>query len=442
VHNKNRTVKPRSIVKGKNRMKPLEFRSQAIIKIILCWCLFAQAVQATDWPQWRGPQRDGVSPETGLLKEWPKEGPKLLWQIKEAGSGYSTPSVVGDRLYVLGSEGMENEFVQALGVKDGQRVWSTRLGKVGPNQGPQYPSTRSTPTVDGELLYALGSDGDLACLDSAAGKARWQKNLRTEFGGKPGNWAYSESPLIDGETLVCTPGGSEATLVALNKKTGEVIWKSSVPGGEQAAYASVIVVEAGGVKQYVQFLQKGLVGVEAKTGKFLWRFDKTAQGSPANIPTPVARDGYIYSASGRAGGGLIKLIAKDGAFEAEQVYLTPKLPTAIGGAVLLGNYLYGTAGPTLVCAEFTTGNVKWSERSVAPGSLCSADGRLYIHGENGEVALVEATPDGYREKGRFSPPDQPSRGNSKAWAYPVVANGRLYVRDLEMLWCYDVKASK
>jgi outer membrane protein assembly factor BamB len=401
--------------------------------------LHTSGVLAADWPQWRGPQRNGISQETGLLKEWPKEGPKLLWQVKEIGSGYSTPAVVGERLFVLSNKGTDDEFVQALDVKDGKQLWSTRLGRVGnPNQQPSYPAARSTPTVDGELLYALSSDGDLACLETATGKVRWRKSLRTEFGGQPGTWAYAESPLIDGDVLVCTPGGGEATLVALNKKTGDVLWKSAVPGGDQAAYASAIVVEVGGVKQYVQFLQKGVVGVDARTGKLLWRYEKTAQGSPANIPTPVAHDGYVYSAASMTGGGLVRLKVNQGAMEAEPVYFAPRLPASIGGAVQVGGHLYGTGSQALLCVEFTTGTVKWQDRGVGPGAVCYADGRLYLHGENGDVALVEATPEAYREKGRFTPPDPPERGRSKAWAYPVVANGRLYIRDLGTLWCYDI----
>jgi len=409
-----------------------------LLPVLIGVGLFALNLQADDWPQWRGPQRNGISKETGLLKQWPKEGPKLLWQRKDLGSGYSTPSVVGDRLYVINNQGMDNESVQALSVKDGKEIWAVRLGKVGPNEGPQYPASRSTPTVDGQSIYALGSDGDLACLETA-GKIRWQKNLRSDFGGKPGKWAYAESPLVDGETLVITPGGSTATLVALNKKTGDVIWKSTVPGGDQAAYASVVISDAGGVKQYVQFLEKGVVGVEAKTGKFLWRYDKTAENSPANIPTPVVEKDYVYTATGRGGGGLIKLKADGGAFQAEQVYFNPKLPTQIGGSIKLGEYLYGTTGQGLLCAEFLTGNPKWQERAVGAGSVCFAEGNLYVHGENGDVALVEASPESYREKGRFTPPEPPDRGRSKAWAYPVVANGRLYIRDIGSLWCYDVK---
>jgi outer membrane protein assembly factor BamB len=400
--------------------------------------LLSGNAQADDWPQWRGPERNGISRETGLLKQWPSGGPKLLWQVRDIGSGYSTPSVVGERIYLLSNEGMEREFAQTLAAANGSRIWATRLGNVGPNEGPQYPGARSTPTVDGDLLYVLGSDGDLACLEAATGAVRWKKNLRSDFDGKPGRWAYAESPLIDGDVLVCTPGGTSATLVALNKKNGEVIWKSAVPGGDAAAYASVMVTEAGGVKQYVQFLGDGVVGVDAKSGKLLWRYDRTAEGSPANIPTPVVRDGYVYSGASRSGGGLIRLKSTSSGFDVEQIYLDRNLPTAIGGAILLGDHLYGASGPALLCVEFLHGKVKWEERGIGASSLCYADGHLYLHGENGDVALLEATPEAYREKGRFTPPNQPDRGDARAWVYPVVAHGRLYIRDQGSLWCYDI----
>ena len=407
---------------------------------LLTVSVLAAAAWADDWPQWRGPERDGVSKEAGLLREWPKGGPKLLWQRKDIGGGYSTPAVVGDFVYLMADRKGE-ERVLALAVKDGSEVWSAAVGKVGENKGPQYPGARSTPTVDGDRVYALGSDGDLACLEKDKGKVVWSKSLKKDFDGTPGNWAYAESVLIDGDVLVCTPGGKTATLVALKKKDGEVLWKSEVPGGDAAAYASVVVSEAGGVKQYVQLLQKGLVGVDAKSGKFLWRFDKIA-GGPANIPTPVAHDGYIYGATAYGGGGLVKLKAEKDEVTAEQVYAEKTLPNCIGGSVRVGDFLYGCTAKELLCVEFATGSIRWHDKGVGPGSVFFADGCLYVHGENGDVLLVEATPDGYREKGRFTPPDQPKRGITKAWAYPVVANGRLYIRDLGVLWCYDVKAEK
>ncbi|HVF90277.1 MAG TPA: PQQ-binding-like beta-propeller repeat protein [Blastocatellia bacterium] len=400
----------------------------------------------SDWPQWRGPERNGISQESGLLKQWPAEGPKLLWQANDIGDGYSTPAVVGTRIYMMSNRGMENEFVQALSTQDGKLIWATRVGNVGNPKDFLYAKARSTPTIDGDFIYALGSDGDLACLETRSGKIRWQKSIRKEFGGQPGIWAYAESPLVDGDVVVVTPGGAEATMVALNKKTGAVIGKSAVPGGDQAGYASAIVVQAGGQKQYVQFLSKGIVGVDAKTGRFLWRYAEPVKGM-AQMVTPVARDGYVYGGAHGVGGGTVRLKSQGGGVTAEQVYFERGLPNGIGGSVLVGDYLYGTAGTGLVAAEFTTGKVKWTAEGIGRGAVAYADGLLYIHGENGDVALVEATPEAYRERGRFTPPAQPKHNRlgpypEKSWAYPVIANGRLYIRDIWTLWVYDVKASR
>jgi outer membrane protein assembly factor BamB len=414
-------------------------RSLAIVAIGLFG--YSVAALALDWPQWRGPERTGISQEKGLLKEWPAGGPKLVWQVKELGDGFSTPAVVGDRIYLLANKGNDNEFALALNAANGQALWTAKLGKVGPNGNPSYPGARSTPTVDGALLFVLSSDGDLACIEAADGKVRWQKSLRTDFGGKPGKWAYAESPLIDGDALVCTPGGSEATIVALKKQTGEPIWKSAVPGGDAAGFASVVVGEVGGIKQYIQFLGSGLVGVEAKTGRFLWRYDHTSQGQ-MNIPTPIFHKDAVFSTATKTGSGLAKLAAEGDKVTATEVYFTPKLQNHIGGAVLIGDHLYSTTSQALVCMDFATGSIKWEERGVGKGSLCAAENLLYVHGENGEMALVEASPEAYHEKGRFAPPDQPNRGSAKAWTYPVIANGRLYIRDLGTMWCYDVADSK
>jgi outer membrane protein assembly factor BamB len=405
----------------------------------------AGAAAAADWPQWRGPARDGVSREGGLLKQWPKGGPRLAWQVNDIGDGYSTPVVVRGRVYLMSNRGMENEFVAALSAKDGKVVWTTRVGNVGnPNQNPPYAKARSTPTVDGNLLYALGSDGDLACLETKTGKVRWQKNLRKEFGGVPGEWAYAESPLVDGDLVVVTPGGEQATMAALDKRTGATVWKSAIPGGDPAGYASAIAVEGGGRRQYVQLLPKGLVGVDARTGQFLWRYREAAKG-PAQYFTPVGRGEYVYCGALGIGGALVRLKA-DGT--AEQVYFTRGLPNGIGGAVLVREHIYGTeAGAKLVAAEFATGKVKWQAESLGWASVAYADGHLYVHGVNGDFALVEATPEGYRERGRFTPPDQPKKRQAgqfaeMAFSYPVIANGRLYIRDLGTLWAYDIRAGR
>src|SRR4051812_14983219 len=291
----------------------------ALVISIVCATAFAD-----DWPQWRGPNRDGISKETGLLKEWPKDGPKLAWTAKDLGGGYGTPSVAAGRIFLMTNQGVEDESVKALNAKDGAPVWSTRLGKVGyPNQQPSYPGARSTPTVDGTMVYAISSDGDLACLDAATGKIQWQKNLRTDFGGKAGIWGYAESPLIDGDVLVCTPGGAEATVVALDKKTGNVIWKSRIPGGDAAGYSSIMITETGGTKQYIAYTAAGLIGLDAKSGKPLWNYEKTKGPMGMSILTPVIHDQLIYTGSfGRAGGGggAVKLVANQGSVTADQSY--------------------------------------------------------------------------------------------------------------------------
>jgi outer membrane protein assembly factor BamB len=432
-------------------------KSRLLITVAaVCLCFLAlfittsanMAASNSDWPQWRGPERNGTSPERGLLKQWPAGGPKLLWQVNDIGDGYSTPAVVGARLYVMSNIGMENEFVQARSTRDGKPVWTMRVGNVGnPNQNPPYPKARSTPTVDGDFVYVLSSDGDLACLEARTGKIRWQKSIRKDFAGQPGEWAYAESPLVDGDVVVVTPGGAEATMVALNKKTGALIWKSAVPGADAAGYASAIVVQGGGRKQYVQCLSKGMVGVDAKTGQFLWRNKDVAKG-PAQYFTPVARGEFVYGGALGVGGVLVRVKPEASGVSAEQVYFERGLPNGMGGAVLVGDNIYGTeVGQNLVAADFTTGKVKWQDKSFGWASLAYADGHLYLHGINGDLGLVEATPDGYREKGRFTPPAQPKKKQAGpfpegAFAYPVIANGTLYIRDLGTLWAYDIKASR
>ncbi len=369
----------------------------------------------------------------------------MLWKSDDIGRGYSTPAVAGDRLYLLANEGLDNEFVEALDAANGKRVWSARIGKVGnPKQDPNFPAARSTPTVEGEAIYALGSDGDLACLDRKTGHIRWQKNVRAEFGGKPGEWAYAESPLVDGEAVVCAPGGSHATVVALRKDSGAVIWKCALPEGDDASFASTIVVEAAGVRQYVCLLEKGLVGIDAKTGRFLWRYSKPISRYGANIQTPLASGNYIYCSATGTGGGLIKLKAAGSTVEPEQIYFAAGAPAAIGGVVKVGDSLYGATGDALLCVNYLTGETKWKERSVGAASICYADGHLYLHGENGEVGLVDATSEGYHERGRFNPIGEAPHSNpmEKSWAYPVIANGRLYIRDHASLWCYAVKAAR
>lgn len=387
---------------------------------------------ADDWPGWRGADRTGVSTEKGLLKKWPKDGPKQEWKATGIGEGYSTPSVADGKIFVAGAKG-NKEYVFALKLEDGSHLWKRELGST--TSGGGYPGPRSTPTIDGDLLYVLSSAGDLVCMSVNDGKTKWSKNLKKDFNGSPGGWAYAESPLVDGERVVVTPGGRKASMVGLNKKTGKQVWKSEIPDAGSAGYSSILPIEVGKSKQYVTFLSNALVGVDAKSGKLAWSYEKSANGT-ANASTAVAQDGLVFSASGyNTGGGTVKA----GLNDAEEVYFVKKFQSHHGGFVLIDNHVYGTNGEALLCMKFDTGEIIWQNRSVGKGSVTAVDGMLVVRSENGPIALVKATPKGYEELGRF---DQPDRSSQAAWPYPVVSNGLLLIRDQEVLLAFDVKAGK
>lgn len=407
----------------------------------------ALAVSAADWPQWRGPQRTGISSEKGLLAQWPKEGPKLAWKISGLGGGYATPSVANGKLYILGAPGMPDErrvkgtfteSVLCLDAKSGKQLWATEVGQtMGDWAGP-----RSTPTIDQGRAYVISSNGMLACLDADKGTLLWKKDLRKEFGGRAGGWAYAESPLIDGDVLVCTPGGEKATLVALNKQSGDVLWRASTKGMKSergsyttAAYSSAIVAESANLKQYVQFLSGGVVGVSAKDGRILWHYDAPANRT-ANCSTPLFHDDSVFAASAYGTGGGRAKITRDGnSLKADELYFVKKLQNHHGGMILLDGHIYGTGSSALLCVNFKDGTEVGSARAAGKGSITYADGHLYHRGEDGTVCLVEATP-ALKEKGRFK---QPDRSKLPAWAHPVVANGTLYLRDWDALYAYDVR---
>jgi outer membrane protein assembly factor BamB len=395
-----------------------------------------------DWPQWQGPERSSISRETGLLKSWPEGGPPLAWKAEGLGEGFSGPAVSAGRIFLMGNR-EEAEYVIALAEEGGKELWSREIGPVRSNGGG-YPGPRGTPTVTGDLLYAVGINGDLVCLETASGKEVWRKNYAKDFKGRMMTmWGYSESPLVDGEKLICTPGGKEATMVALNKKTGEVIWKAQVPEGDGSGYSSVIAADFEGQRQYVQLLGRGVVGIAASDGTFLWRYNKVANGV-ANITTSIYQDGFVFASTAyTAGGALLKLAKEDSGVKAEEVYFTKKMRNHHGGIILLDGFLYGANGGNeggrLTCLEFKTGKVMWeAERNKAPkGSVALADGRLYYRTEDrGIVMLINPTPDKYVEVSRFQ---QPDRSDKKAWPHPVIANGKLYIRDQGVLFCYNVK---
>ncbi len=450
------------------------------VLFLLSAAVVSGAAESFDWPQWQGPDRNGISRESGLLKEWPKAGPPLAWKIKGLGGGYSAPSIAAGRIF--GMSGRDDfEVAWALSETDGKELWATPIepaARGGMPQGREGPGC--TPTVDGERLYVVGQSGELACLQAKDGKILWHKSFTRDFGGRAPTWRYSESPLVDGDKLICTPGGPDATMVALNKLTGETIWKCQMPGGAapaaapaggppgggrggrggpgagragfggggSAAYASAIAIDFEGQRQYVQLTAKALIGVAAADGKFLWRYDHPANRMGVNCSTPVYHDGMIFAASAYgAGGGLVKLSkVPGGGIKAEEVYFTNKMQSHHGGVIYDGGCLYGAnggnEGGNLVCLDFKTGNVLWDGRQLgrntAPkGSILLADGRFYYRHESGTMTLIEPSPKEYIERGRF---EQPDRSTSPAWTHPVVANGKLYVRDQDLLLCYDVKA--
>jgi outer membrane protein assembly factor BamB len=397
---------------------------------------FASSFYAADWPQFRGPNRDDVSKETGLLKSWPMDGPPLAWQAKDLGDGYSSVSVVGDRVYTLGNKEKTSKVV-ALERDGGKLVWSAELGPAGGNLG-------CTPTVDGNRVFALGQEGDLVCLEAKDGARVWRRNLLKDFGGSYGGWHYCESPLVDGDKVIVTPGGKDATMVALDKKTGETIWKCALPlEHKQAGYSSVVISEAGKVKQYVQLLNGGLVGVSTE-GKLLWKYEKLGPNT-ANIPTPIILNDQVLATAGYGkGGALLKLTADGKDVSAEEVYFKGDLTNKHGGVLVVGGYAYGDSDDqgAPFCADVKTGKVLWKRKHAdgkgrGSASVTYADGRLYFHYENGVVALVETSPDGYKETGSFK-----VKTDGAAWAHPVVAGGRLYLREGDRLYCFDVRDKK
>jgi outer membrane protein assembly factor BamB len=390
------------------------------------------ARRAFDWPQWQGQDRTAVSRETGLLQDWPKEGPPLAWQIDTLGGGYSTPSISAGRIFGMSYRG-DDEVVWALDEATGKELWSARIAaanrKVGYGEG-----SRCTPTVEGDVLYALGVNGDLVCLETANGKERWHKNLKKDFGGNVGGWGYSESPLIDGDRLLCTPGGKTATLLALDKKTGEALLKAPVPGGDGAAYSSIVAADVDGEREYIQFLSGGVVGVTTD-GKFLWRYKAPSAG--INCSTPVYHDQQVYAAAAYGkGGGAVKLVRQGNEIKADELYFNKTMQNHHGGLVLVDGYLYGEGGGQLACLEFKTGKEMWRERQPGKGSIACADGRLYYRNEGGPIYLVEVNPERLVLHGSFRPPQ---KSGKPSWPHPVIANGKLYIRDQQYLFCYDVK---
>ncbi len=428
--------------------------SLRIALAVVCCLPLGNLARSADWPQYRGPNRDDVSTETGLLSFWPVGGPKLLWTYRDAGIGYSGVAVVGERLYTLGDRG-EQEFLIAVDIKnvaDGtvKEAWSVEIGAKFDFKGNQWSAGPSaTPTVDGDFVYALSGNGDLVCV-TTTGKPVWRKNLPSDLqaqvnpiGGGPKNlgWGFTWSPLVDGDRLICTVGGPLGTVAALNKQTGDVVWRSAELT-DQAAYTSPMLAEFGGVRQYVILTNQGLRGIAAADGKLLWKHDHRL-GTEV-VSSPIIHGSLVHITVGTANGNDIVQVNREGdKFTVEELYSGNNLANHHGNVVRVGDYVYGSgARQGFGCQKLPSGELAWSERKVPTGSVTYADGKLFCYSEgDGTLHLLEANPAACTilSKAKIPMSSANRKPSGKIWTPPVVSGGRLFVRDQELIFCFDVK---
>ncbi len=416
----------------------------------------ASLAPAADWPQWRGPDRSGISQEKGLLKSWPEKGPRLVWSIKNAGLGFSSFAVVGGKAYTLGSRD-KDEIVLALDAKTGSELWIAKIGPIYNFDGNVWgEGPRSTPTIDGQYLYALGGQGELVCVDIAAnGKEVWRKNLIKDLDGEMmTEWGYSESPLVDGDKLICTPGGAKGTVAALDKKTGNVLWRSTEQSNK-APYSSPVVTDIHGVRQYIQtsFIDDNdggvISGFSPKDGKVLWSTSLFKGQSYLIAPTPVVQGDLVYDTNEKS----CQLYQVSAEMQVKPLYskaAQKNVKNGHGGVVLVNGHIFGHTAPSAwICQDFKTGKQVWLERNAfncKSGSIASADGLLYLYSDEGEVGLVEPSTEEFKLISSFKIPERSeypaNRKTSKdsgVWSHPVIADGHLFLRDAELIFCYDIR---
>ena len=404
----------------------------------------AKASNAGYWPQWRGPDRTNVARDTGLLKSWPKEGPPLIWTAKGLGSGVPSLSVAGGRIFTLGNHD-EQEHLVALAEDGGKVLWKTPIGPAIKSAGVMQWLSQRTPTVDGDRVYGVSARGILSCCEVDTGKELWRKDYAKDFDGKIGAWGFCDFPLVDGDRLICTPGGDMATLVALDKKTGAVVWQCPIPG-QRSTYGGLIRAEIDGVPMYIHQLDGGIFGV-SPAGKLLWKVEvqKTSMG---NVHTALIRDDLVFFSCGwGVKGSLLRVRPNKDVVETEAIYANSQsLESWLGSSVLAGDFVHTSSGQRI---EWKTGKTIERLRIQPRSTMTYADGRL-VHrdGGTGVVMLHEVTPDGYVKRGEFAPPaadkaDKPAKAvSTPPWTFPVIAGGRLYLRDQNVLFCYDLRDQK
>lgn len=414
--------------------------------LLVCASAVHAASPEKSWPSFRGADRTAVAPDKGLLASWPEGGPKLVWETDGAGRGYSSLAIANGRIYTLGdapsTSDDEDEYLLCFNAEDGKQLWKAKTGPAWAEGKPNWRSSRSTPTVDDDRIYLLTAHGELQCF-SDQGKQLWHKNLEKEFGGKKADgWGYSESVLVDGNRVVCTPGAEKNTMAALDKKTGETLWTTSRKDDRGAGHASIAVAEIGGTRVYVQTTGSGAMGVRASDGKLLWTYD--IDQTTAVAPSPIVRGDLVFFTAGyKRGGALLKQIPSDGGeVKLEEIYgINPELANKHGGVVLVGDYLYGDSDDKGIpfCADLMTGEIKWKSRGSGRDSACvvAADGHIYFRYADGTMTLVKASPDAFSEVGSFK---VPGSGDRPSWSHPVILDGRLYLREGDKLLCYELKS--
>lgn len=427
-------------------------KSRSFLSLVSLLLVSASFVRG-DWPVFHGPQGDNRSTETGLLKTWPEGGPKLLWTATEIGisgkpTGYGGVAVAEGRIFLTGNvdraEKEATAVLYCLDEKSGKTLWKSEIGN---GWMGHYEGDRSTPTVDGERVYAFAAKGDLTCFEVATGKQVWTRSLTTDFDAAAPAWAYAESVRIDGSNVIVCPGGKKASVVALDKKTGKDVWATPPVIGdgndaERGAYATGLLFTMNGRRLYANMNQKGVVFVDPTSGKLLGHY-RHETAYDVNATTPYYEDGALYLTSGYGTTGLEKINIKvDGdAMSFEQVWVTKKLDNAHGGVVFHEGHVYGSAdkykGGSLVCLRLSDGEECWNTQSVKKGSITFAEGMLYTYSEDGgNVALVKASPESFQEVARFQIPEG---GRGKSWPHPVVTNGKLFLRHDTFLYCYEVR---
>ncbi len=398
--------------------------------------LVALSAFGADWPQWRGDSRRDHSPDKGLLAQWPQEGPKQVWSFNNAGSGYAGFAIAKDSLFTMGLRDGQ-EFLIAVNASTGKELWSSSAGQKYPNGWGDGP--RMTPTVDGDRVFAIGGQGLLICVEAKNGKLIWSKNLVTDLGGQLQDWGYTESPLVVGDIVICTPGGPQGTLAGLDKSSGAVRWRTSGLT-DKAQYSSPILIQHDGQPQVVQLVMNRFFGVSPKDGSVLWK--KDFPGRVAVIPTPIYEDGIVYVTAGYGVGCEAVRLGTNNSIA--PLYSNKVMKNHHGGVVCVDGYLYGHSdGGGWVCQELKTGKEIWSHKGFGKGSVTYADGKLICLDErNGDVALVEASTQGWKELSRFKLAPLSSKRSPQGgiWPHPVVVNGRLYLRDQELLHCFNVKS--